>query len=158
MISYRANLFESINKINAPRPGVVYEGIVNKDWPNPRHNDIGITEGEQYIFSHMRNGKMVLVRKMAGSWIFEVSPNEINKYFKPIGQANLQGYEIGDKIYSEMYGNGTITGFGLADIERIKAYIIREGIVEDEDDKWDFISGNGHDDPLLSRVEKGWKK
>lgn len=120
MISYRkSNLFESLNKMNICSPGDIFEGIANMPWPHSE-KQVWIWKGTRYIFSHMYNGKMVLIQKNEGSRIFFVSPSELNKYFKRIGHADFQGLKVGDYVYTESRETGTfrhyiITALGLYD-------------------------------------------
>jgi hypothetical protein len=137
MISYRnSNLFESIKKQILPTPGIIYQPIEDKPWPNPYLN-VSFSKQCFYLFSHIRDGKMVLIRRMAGDWVFEVSHDEINSILKPVGQADLKGFKVGDKIrrkgLSEIF---IIVGFGLTGDNTPKAYCIQEGA--DIEPIWDF--------------------
>jgi hypothetical protein len=177
MISYRnANIFESLKKQMYPLVGGIYICLEDKPWPNPRNRHLAIIEGERYIFSHVRDGKMVLVQKMQGGNVFEVGPGDIKKYFSFLDQGDLRGFKVGDMVVrgdvevlevpGRMHEAGRsiprykIMAFGLGIRLAPKAYCLREGSGTEEGIgleylKWSFAHCDS--ELLLEQIKKADK-
>jgi hypothetical protein len=96
MISYRtSNLFDSIKKqMNPFKPGDVFTAKEKF-----RFRDRFVIEpGINYIFSHMKDDKIVMQEQAEWRSWGEISPQEVMKYFNKVGEANLFGFKVGDKV------------------------------------------------------------
>jgi hypothetical protein len=130
MISYRANLFESLQKhINLYTPGDLFESIVEyKEFPHQGDiaGNIRKEKGYAYLFSHMSVGKMILVQRNHGANIIDLDPKDVKKYLKIISHIDFLGFKVGDEIVQTNYEltgrHYKITCLGLRSDNTPKAY------------------------------------
>jgi hypothetical protein len=158
MISYRANLFESINKQITIQRGAVYEctvsfwaKAVNELITGNANRSINTKVSEKYLCIGGKDGKSFLREKMNYGLVLSVDSVQLKNNFKKIGQFNLDKFKKGDEVIwsSEKF---IFLDYGLNPDGELKSYLIYKKDYRDNSDLL-FLSPSANPDVKYIKKE-----